>query len=243
MEDSYYSAEEKGNGQPVLFLHGYLSCKESFYYQTQSLSRRFRTVAVDLPGFGKTPEPSYGYALDDYVDFARAVIKERCGGRACIVAHSFGGRIAIKLAAEYPECVRCMILTGCAGMKPRRNLKYRVKKGTYSFLKRVMPSRVDVWREKFSSSDYRALSPVMKESFVKITNEHLEGCLGKISAPVLFVFGEKDTETPLYMARRLYAGVKGSGLVIMKGCGHFCFSEDPVTFNAVAEEFLAGQTE
>ncbi|MBP5193186.1 MAG: alpha/beta hydrolase [Clostridia bacterium] len=238
MDNFFYSSTEKGDGKPILFLHGYLSNKESFYYQTEYLSAFARTIAVDLPGFGKTPEPPFGYSLGDYVDFVRGVIENRCGGRTDIIAHSFGGRIALKLAALYPDAVSRMLLTGSAGMKPRRTLRFYAKKGTYRILKKFFPCREKALREKFSSPDYLALSPVMRESFVKIISEHLEKYLPQIKAPTLLVFGENDRETPLYMARRLNRNIAGSGLVIMKDCGHFCFSQNPAVFNAIAFEFF-----
>ena len=131
-----------------------------------------------------------------------------------------------------------MLLAGCAGMKPRRTLRFYAKKGTYLVLKKIFPRQTDEIRKRFSSPDYLALSPVMRESFVKIVNEHLEKYLPRIKAPTLLVFGENDGETPLYMARRLNRGIAGSGLVIMKNCGHFCFSDQPAVFNAIAREFL-----
>ncbi|MBP5307737.1 MAG: alpha/beta hydrolase [Clostridia bacterium] len=233
-----YSAEEKGKGKPLLFLHGYLSSKECFLIQTEYLSRFRRTVALDLPGFGRSPEPPFAFSLDDYVDFVYEAIGERCGGKADIIAHSFGGRIALKLAATRPEAVDRMLLAGCAGMKPKRKLPYYAKTGVYKILRKIAPGLSVKWRDKFASADYLALSPVMRKSFVKIVNEHLEGYLGRISAPTLFVFGSEDKETPLYMARRLNKNVKGSGLAVFEGCGHFCFTEDPLRFNAVAEEFF-----
>ena len=146
-----YSVEEKGTGKPILFLHGYLSSKESFYYQTEYLSKKFKTVAVDLPGFGKTPEPEYAYSLDDYVNFALGIIDDYCGGRADIVAHSFGGRIALKLASLYPEKVGKMLLVGCAGMKPKRGVRYYFKVLTFKTLKRISPSMARRNFKKFAS--------------------------------------------------------------------------------------------
>ena len=78
----------------------------------------------------------------------------------------------------------------------------------------------------------------MRESYKKIVNEDLSPCLPKISAEVLYVFGEKDAETPLYMAKKLTEGTRGSALVVMPACGHFCFTDDPARFNAVAREFF-----
>ena len=55
---------------------------------------------------------------------------------------------------------------------------------------------------------------------------------------MLYVFGERDTATPPYMARALHAGTAGSGLIFLRGCTHFCFCEQPARFNAVALEFF-----
>jgi len=233
-----YSVEEKGKGKPILFLHGYLSNKQSFYYQTEFLSKKFKTVAVDLPGFGKTPEPEFAYSLDDYVRFVLDVIDEHCGGRADIVAHSFGGRIALKLASLNPQKVGKMLLVGCAGMKPKRGLKYHFKVLTFKALKRISPNLARRNFKKFASPDYANLSPLMRESFKKIVNENLESCAEKITAPCLLVFGSEDRETPLYMARRLNRLITDSGLVVMDGCGHFCFTENASVFNALAVEFF-----
>ncbi len=233
-----YSAKEKGEGRPLLMLHGYLSSKESFHFQIEYLSKFFKVVAVDLPGFGGTAQPRTAYSLDDYVSFALGVINEKCGGRADILAHSFGGRIALKLAAEHPEAVGKMLLVGCAGMKPRFKLKAFVKKKGYKLVKRLSPKLAQKKLASFASPDYLALSPTMRESFVKIVNEHLEGQLKRITAPTLVVCGSDDKETPLYMAKRIARGVPDGGLAVIDGAGHFCFCTHTAAFNAVAKEFL-----
>jgi len=222
----------------VLFLHGYLSSKESFFYQTEALSAFRRTVAVDLPGFGRSPALTEAWSLDDYVNFTVSVIDNLCDGRADIVAHSFGARIAIKLAATHPDKVGRMILTGAAGLKPKPRLKVLLKSSLYRALKRVFPKKRQALEERFSSPDYLAAGPVLRESFKKIVSEHLDGVLDDIRCPVLLIFGREDGQTPLYMARRLNGGISGSGLFVMDGCGHFCFSDKPEIFNAAAVEFL-----
>ena len=229
----------KGKGYPVLFLHGYLSSKESFYYQTEALSKKFKVVAVDLPGFGKAGEPPFAYSLGDYVDYVSDITDSFCGGEAMILAHSFGGRIAIKLAAERPEKVKAMLLVGCAGIRPKRAIKKTFSIYSYKLLKKTNAWLAAKWEEKHSSPDYLALSPLMRESFKKIINEHLDDTAKKVSAPTLLVFGDKDNETPLYMAKKLEKNITSSGLVIMKGYGHFCFSENPYAFNEIASVFFS----
>ena len=78
----------------------------------------------------------------------------------------------------------------------------------------------------------------MQKSFIKIVNEHLDDRLCLIKNPTLIIHGEEDLETPLYMAKRLNRKIEGSKLTVVKGCGHFVFLDQPVTFNFIVKEFL-----
>ena len=131
-----------------------------------------------------------------------------------------------------------MLLVGCAGMKPRRGVRYHAKRLTYKTLKKISPSLAEKKIGLFASRDYLNLSPLMRESFKKIVNENLEECAEKITAPCLIVFGENDRETPLYMARKLNAKIKDSELIVLKNCSHFCFVERAIEFNEIAKEFF-----
>lgn len=232
-----YSCEERGDGPPLLFLHGYGCSKEIFTSAMHSAEGYRHVIGVDLPGFGGT-QMCRPYTLSDYVSFTADVINEKCGGRVDIVAHSFGGRIALKLAADYPESVGKMLLTGCAGIRPRRSAGYLVKTGIYGAARRLSPRLSIKIAKRIASPDYRLATPLMRESFKLVISEHLDGILPQVRAQTLLVFGRNDTETPLYMAEKLHKGIKDSGLVIFDGCGHFCFLDSPVLFNAVMEEFF-----
>ena len=78
----------------------------------------------------------------------------------------------------------------------------------------------------------------MKESFIKIVNEDLKEYYAAIKIPALLIFGDKDKETPLYMARRMNRLIKNSKLIVIKNAGHFCFVDNPYLFNGFALEFL-----
>ena len=92
--------------------------------------------------------------------------------------------------------------------------------------------------KSFYSSDYLALDDVMKQSFKKIVNQHLDGVLSKIQNKTLLIFGKQDKETPLYMARRLQKGIQSSTLIVFENAGHFCFLDKPIKFNTEVKEFL-----
>lgn len=218
----------------MLFLHGYLSSSNSFYKQIEYFQNDFNVYAPDLTGFGKNKFMPYPYSLDDYVKEVKNYIKEQ--GIACpyVVAHSFGGRVAIKMASEDSGAFKKLVLVGSAGLKPRLTPKKLIKKCAFNVLKKfVKKERLSA----FYSKDYNALSSVMKESFKLIVSEHLDDRLKDIALPTLIVYGDKDRETPPYMHRRLNKEIKGSK-ILMLNAGHFCFIDKPHKFNMEVKEFL-----
>ena len=235
-EGKEISVLREGQGEDLVFLHGYLSCKESFTYQLKYFAKYYRVTAFDFVGFGKSAPLTEPWSVGDYAAHAARLLSAlgiKRGAR--LIAHSFGGRVALKLLSGRQELFRKALLAGCAGIPPKRGLSYKCKVRAYRIAKKFAPRFAE---KKFGSPEYRTLSPVMRESYKKIVNEDLSPCLPKISAEVLYVFGEKDAETPLYMAKKLTEGTRGSALVVMPACGHFCFTDDPARFNAVAREFF-----
>jgi len=156
--------------------------------------------------------------------------------QANFIAHSFGGRVAIKLSVSYNEYVKKLLLTGCAGLKPKFSFKKFFKIYTYKLLKNFISK--ENLEKKFSSSDYKNLSPIMKHSFVKIISEDLSSYLKYIKVPTLIVCGKQDKETPLYMSKKLNKNIKDSELIIFENSGHFAFIDESNKFNIIAKSFL-----
>ena len=153
-----------------------------------------------------------------------------------VVAHSFGCRVAVKLAARSPDCFDKILLTGAAGVILKRGLRYHLKVKTYRLVRRVAPRFAE---RRFGSAEYRTLSPVMRESYKKIVNEDLRACAGRIENEVLLVQGKGDTTTPKKEAEVYLECLKRGRLVMMDG-GHFAFAEHPLAFNLIAEGFFYG---
>ena len=219
-----------------MFLHGYLSCNETFKYQTEYFSRFFRTINIDITGFGKSKELPYAYCLDDYVNDIKSVLSTLNINEYNLIAHSFGGRIALKIASE-DNCVNKLILTGAAGLKPKRSLKYYYKIYTYKIIKRFLSEEK---KNKYGSYELKQLTGYNRQSYVKIVNEFLDKKLKHITAKTLIINGENDLETPLYMAKKLNKNIINSSLYIIKNSSHFCFLEKYNEFNIVVDEFLRG---
>ena len=223
------SVLRRGEGRDLVFLHGYLATKESFFPQIEYFSRFYRVTAFDFPGFGGSDPIPAAWSVGDYAAWAEQFLKEEGIIFPLVIAHSFGGRVAVKCLARglFDRAVLC----GCAGIVPKRTLRYYAHVYTYKFVRKIAPMYA---KTHFGSAEYRTLSPLMRESYKKIVNEDLREDAEKISRPVLFINGEKDTATPPSSAKIYEARVAGS----KRGCGHFCHLDDPLAFNLAAEEFF-----
>ncbi len=155
--------------------------------------------------------------------------------RPHVIAHSFGARVAFKLFSIENNRVKKLIITGGAGIVKPRTPQYMRQITRYRRVKRLFPKYAE---KHFGSSEYKSLSPLMKESFKKIVNEDLKGCAAKITAPTLLLYGREDTVTPPNEEGAIFhALIQGSKLELTDG-GHFCFSEHPKEFNFKLFRFL-----
>ena len=245
-----------GNGKPLFILHGWGSSSAVMMPLAMNLAKHRRCVLIDLPGFGETPEPNSAWAVGDYADMVLALIQEMYPEKAIdILVHSFGGRILLKILSmsDTPVHIQKMIITGGAGLKPKRSFSYHVKRLTAKLLKMpvklVIPSKRDavmnrlrstaLWKS-LGSSDYQSLSGVMRETFVKSVTEFFDTQLPAIDDEVLLLWGKDDTATPMDQAKRLEKGLKNSALVVIEDAGHYAFLDQPSQFTAIVRAYLDG---
>ncbi len=220
----------------MLLLHGYLSNKESFYYQIEWLAANgYFAVAPDFPAFGASAPIDCAWSVGDYADWLEKFIAAKRLEGACVVAHSFGARVAFKLFSRSPELAGKLLITGGAGLVKPRSSAYMRQVNRYRRVKKLFPRYAE---RHFGSEEYRSLPPLMKESYKKIVNEDLRGCAEKISVPVLLVYGSGDTVTPPDEEGAIFNSlIKGSRLEVIEG-GHFCFSENHAVFNRLMSDFF-----
>ena len=228
------SVLQKGTGQDLVFLHGYLSSKDAFARQVFYFSKFYKVTAFDFLGFGKSPALSKPFSVKDYADWLYAIMAELDLKRPHVVAHSFGCRVAVKTAKEYGQVFDKIVLTGAAGVRLPKGLGYKLKIKGYRLCKQIAPKFAEKY---FGSKEYRSLSPVMKESYKKIVNEDLRGDAALVANPVLLLQGDKDQVTPKKEALAYLVSFPNAVLKEISG-GHFAFVDSPVPFNLTVEEFL-----
>lgn len=210
-----------------------MSCKESFNYQIEYFSKFYRTIAPDLLGFGESPKIERVYTIDDYVNDIVKFINELKIEKYHIIAHSFGGRIALKLAT-IDKKVDKIIITGGAGLKPKRSLFYYIRVKLYKVLTKLFRNKDFSF---LGSKEYKQIGYLEKRTYVNIVNTYQDDMLKDIKNKVLLIYGKSDSQTPLYMAKKMNKGIKNSRLKVLKG-GHFCFIDDAKTFNEIVLSFL-----
>ena len=225
---------QQGEGKDIVFLHGYLASKESFAPQIAYFSQKYRVTALDFPGFGGAEALPAAWSVGDYADWTLCALAELGISFPHVIAHSFGGRVAVKCLSRGDVFDRT-VLVGCAGIVPPRTFSYHVRVKTYRFVKKIAPKFAE---KKFGSEEYRQLSPLMRESYKKIVNEDLRGDAKQIARPVLFVNGTRDCAVPPASVKVYLSCVPESKVFWMEDCGHFAHLENPLAFNAAAEEFL-----
>lgn len=230
----------RGAGAPVLLLHGYLSRKESFYYQIEELERRGRrAVAPDFPAFGASAPIDFPWSVGDYAEWLKKFIDANNLAGADVIAHSFGARVIFKLLAQNgggEGLVNRLIITGGAGLVKPRSPQYMRQVTRYRRVKKLFPKLAE---KLFGSEEYKSLSPLMRESYKLIVNEDLRECASKITRPTLLVYGSEDTVTPPdEEGQAFHSAIAGSKLTVIGG-SHFCFSEHPQAFNALVADFLS----
>lgn len=233
-----FSYTQEGSGKDVVLLHGWGASKDSFYYVTQHLEKRFRVTAIDFPGFGASDKPAHPYTVFDYASSLNALLTYLDLRPYAVVAHSFGARVAIKLLSSESELTEKLVITGGAGIKPKRTFRGMLKKTTYRFLRKTHLFSAETLRKKFGSKDYACLDEVMRKTFVNVVCEDLTPKLKEIVCPTLLIWGENDRETPLYMGKIMNREIAQSALITMEDAGHFCFIDSPYVFNKILDKFL-----
>ena len=225
---------QKGTGKDLVFLHGYLSSKEAFAAQISYFSKFYKVTAFDFLGQGKSGELTAPFSVEDYAVWTEEVLSALGVQKPTVVAHSFGCRVAVKMAKRGRQVFDKIVLTGPAGVVFPRGRHYRIKVGLYRFVKKIAPKFAD---KHFGSAEYKTLSGVMRESYKKIVNEDLRGDAATIENQVLIIQGRSDWVTPLEEAEAYRAVMKNAKIALIDG-GHFAFAENPLPFNILVEEFL-----
>jgi pimeloyl-ACP methyl ester carboxylesterase len=227
------------SGPLVVMLHGWGRSLDSLRPLGELLATSCQVLLLDLPGFGNSPRPQQasndggGWSTIDYCERVKSFLDEEGATRFVLLGHSFGGRIAVRLAHRYPEIVQSLILIGAAGLKRDRSLGEQIK---VRFIRALVSSAKKIdgavgtrlfqhyLAGRVGSRDYQAAGE-LRRTFVKTVNEDLASEARALKHAALLLWGTEDTETPVDVARKYNALLRNSELYLFPNKGHEPFAD------------------
>jgi 3-oxoadipate enol-lactonase len=241
-----------GNAPALFLFHSLLSDRASFDAITPKLSRSFRLIVPELPGFGGSKAVSGGLAA--VADRMAEAVKEAAGGTETIVlGNGYGGFVALQMAIRHPTLAAKLILADCgaafseAGREAFRNMAAASKA-------RGLAAITDVAMRRLFAPEFQARHPDLmrdrREAFLKTDPEVLQAAcadlaeldlrpqLARVKVPVLVLVGEHDEATPPPMSRELAASLPNARLKVIAGCAHVPQLQSPETFLEAIGDFL-----
>jgi pimeloyl-ACP methyl ester carboxylesterase len=236
--DGALFGETFGEGPPrVLALHGWGRRGADFNTCLEGLP----AIALDLPGFGASPPPSEVLGAEGYADIVASVLPS-FDGPPVLVGHSFGGRVAVCLAADRPAEVGDLVLTGVPLLRrsPAKQppIAYRVIR-MLNEIGLISDERLEAAKHRRGSADYRAATGIMRDILVKVVNEEYPAQLARLGSHVHMVWGSDDAEVPVAVAERALTMVDRGELEMIDGVGHHVPLQAPDRLRAIVESLLA----
>lgn len=238
--------QEKGsNGKTILLLHGW-GQSHAFWKDTlNKLSTKYHVYVLDLPGFGLSQEPPGIWNSSRYAEFLKNFIDVSHITYPILIGHSFGGRIAIAYASQFP--VKKLILYSTGGGIPETNLLKKINRhvivrvGKYTFPNLLYKYHSLLFRPKNYKNPIivnRRRSQRMLDIYAKPL-QNLEQESKNIKVNTLIISGLKDFIVKPSVGRKIKENIPGSNLVEIVKATHFAHIETPEIFYKEVEIFLA----
>ncbi len=224
-----------GEGNDIVLLHGWGQNIEMMRPIGDNFQDRFRITILDFPGFGASEEPKEAWTIEDYELMLEEFLKKVNVKKPIVIGHSFGGRVAIRYSARNP--ISKLVLFGSPCIRIQEELSLGVK-----ILKKLktLPGLNDLgeYMKKFiGSRDYKAASPIMRQTLVNVVNEDLSKFAREIEEPTLLIWGTNDTEAPLNEAKELEKIMVDAALITLPGT-HYAYLENLPRVVTILDNFF-----
>lgn len=212
-----------GEGSDVLLLHGWGQNIQMMRPLGDNLCSNHRITIIDFPGFGESSEPPVAWSVRNYAVLVEKLVEKLNIKKPTVIGHSFGGRVAIYFSANNP--IDKLVLFGSPCMKEKEELTLSVR-----ILKKIkklpgMDKFGDFMKQYIGSPDYRAASPIMRQTLVNVVNEDLASFARRIEEPTLLIWGEHDEAVPVEEARELEKIMIDAALIVLPGT-HYAYLEN-----------------
>lgn len=225
IKDMYinYVQYGKNSGKDVVLLHGWGQNISMMDPIGKGLDKDFHITIVDLPGFGNSAEPPYGFTVYDYYEVLCELFDKLKIKNPIIIGHSFGGRLAIIYAAK--RNVEKLVLLSSPFKRSTKKNTFKVK--LLKFMKKVpiIKELEGYMKTKIGSTDYKNASSIMRSVLVNTVNEDLTEYLKQIDVPTILIWGDLDSAVSIEDAKYAESIMKDAALITYEGCTHYAYLE------------------
>lgn len=244
----------RGQGPPLLLLHGAVSDSRVWRSQLSSYSDAFTVVAWDAPGCGASAEAPETFRMPEYADCLAGLVRALELGPCHVLGHSWGSTLALKLCLRHPSLVRSLVLVGgyagWAGSLPAEEVERRMdfalaaaELAGRGFDPTSMPGLFSDVMPPERAGELIAIMSEIRPSATRtmaraLAAADLRSELASITAPTSLIHGDADLRSPLEVGHRLRDAIPGSTLVVLPGLGHECYLEDAGAFDEVVMGIL-----
>lgn len=210
--------ESGDHEQTLLFLHGMGSNIKAWSKNIPVLSERYRCVAIDVPGFGRSPKGANATDISQLSDTIALFIKAQAYSQVTLVGHSMGGLMSIMIASRYPELINKLILIAPAGIEeyspqdaeliktyftadiiasyPSSMIRNNYKLNFYSMPEDahfMIEDRLAMAKDKETFYEF---ARTMSETTYSIATNNVKKPYSTIDKPSLIFFGDNDKLIP-----------------------------------------------
>ncbi len=249
---------EKGpaNGLPVVLIHGFPFSHEMWKPQVEALSAKYRVIAYDVRGHGKTGAGDGQYTLEFFVADLLDLLDRLRILEAVLVGLSMGGYIALRAAERNPDRVKALVLCDTRSEADSNEAKIKRSVGIRRVkLEGTVPFAEDFVKGIFAADTFKS-NPVAVESIKKIigsnppegvcgallalaTRTDTTNALPNIRVPTLVMTGEEDAITPPAVGKAMADKIPGAEFHVVPKAAHMSNQENPDVFNQHLQNFLA----
>lgn len=219
----------------IVLIHGWGGTKESWRNNLGEISKSFDCIALDLPGFGDSEEPSLPWGTLEYATFLSDFVKALKLKSVVIIGKSFGGRVATAYASKNPTELQNLILVSSAGIEEKSiSVQLRIA------LSKLVPQGVKKILKQYlmKSSGKKGTSQYKSEVKKIVTNQDLKSLLPLIKSQALVVWGDQDKVLPLSYGQRIAKSIPNAQLKVINGGDHWVHERQPETFNQIVLNYL-----
>lgn len=223
----------------IVLLHGWGQNIEMMRPIGDAFASDKRVIIIDLPGFGKSIEPTYVWSLIDYVNCIHDLLTNLDITSFSLIGHSFGGKIALLYASIY-GCDKLVCLSSPFKKKVLKD-SFKTKMLKQAKKIPVIKNLEGFAKKHIGSTDYKNASEMMRKIMVEHVNFDICEYVKKINCPTLIIWGTNDLAVSVDDAYELKELIKDSGIVTYEGCSHYAYLERIDQTNRILKSFLGDE--